>query len=565
MSSFGPSFRDDRESSLATTRTGAPAALTGTRFEARQARSQRSIPSTTDCVILGRTGVYVRALHDDVQKLIRSYEEKQCIDFPTFSGIWEDQEFSLIHFGCGIAGEQFMGVLYERFLEYLSLDEGFAAQVGAIFGMYLLYFTQPTVSKKVPIRLTMLAWQNLEMLYQLGFEYDATDLIFIIHRLRERSAFIYVAENPSLTKELKQENQDLRDRTEKTLIRMEKKMNESFFVPYHNMLTDLKTIASHYFQTKADIASVSLAKRASEMVMARLVESKPPNLDLCGVKPIPTFLIPRPSDDEDDAMEPANETIATNGSTSDQDDETMDDESLLANKRPLPILEDSMASSQSITSPRDNSTITTEESSLPASVSVSAGLYGNQMRRRPDSGREVSESAPRIATVPLPSAFPQSMLQASTTIFPVYVEDISKRYYRNRMARQEFAAAGGLPQNDYGFPQMHMTVRRRRWTTNRKGNRDTAHRNTRQETDLNEPKKGPSTRSVKRRKKQRREAPETLLDPGQEEVDQYQVQSQGQEEGSRRNDRILQEDQDQVSEDHNQEEKPAQKEDQEEG
>ncbi|KAK3825384.1 MAG: small nuclear RNA activating complex, subunit SNAP43-domain-containing protein [Benniella sp.] len=450
-----PRSKDDRESSSMET-VGSPTTLSDTRGEARrQARCQRPFPSPTECVPLGRTGIYSRAIHDDVQKLIRAYEEKDRTDFPTFSTIWEEQEFSMIHFGCGerIAREQFMSVLYERFLEYLAPEEVFTAQVGAIYGLYLLYFTQPTIFKKVPIRLNIPTWQNMEMLYQLGFEYDITDLIFIIHKLRQRGAFVYVAQNTGITKELKQESQSLRDRTEKALIRMEKKMNETPFVPYHTMLTDLKTIASRYIQVKSDIVSVSLARRASEMVMARLIESNPSSLDLHGVKPIPTFLIPRPPSqspqvDDDTAMISANNAIVSNEPTQDQHDETMncaDDEPMFDLDRPLPTFEDLIASHR-VTSTRDDS--------APESNPTPGTSYKPQTSRHTVAGPKLSEQISRIATVPLPSVFPQSILQASTTIFPVYVEDISRRYNQCRVARQEFAAAGGLPQNDYKFPQM---------------------------------------------------------------------------------------------------------------
>jgi hypothetical protein len=220
------------------------------------------------------------------------------------------------------------------------------------------------------------------------------------------------------------------------------------------MTTDLKTIASRYIQAKADIVSVSLAKRASEMVMARLVESNPSSLDLHGVKPIPTFLIPRPSSqpppqiDDDTVMISANNAIVSNEPTLDQHDETMNcanDEPMFDLDRPPPPFEELIASHR-VTSTRNDS-VSEYDPTLGTS-------YKPQTSRHTVAGPRLNEQTSRIATVPLPSVFPQSILQASTTIFPVYVEDISRRYNQCRIARQEFAAAGGLPQNDYKFPQM---------------------------------------------------------------------------------------------------------------
>lgn len=211
------------------------------------------------------------------------------------------------------------------------------------------------------------------------------------------------------------------------------------------MLTDLKTIASHYVQVKTDIASVSLAKRASEMVMARLIKSKTPNLDLSRVKPIPRFLIPRPpsrphSPVEDAAMEPTDETR----------DKYADNDLFPDAEHPLLTFEDAInASLREIASDHGDLSHTTGECSTSRSNSTRAND-----RFAPGAGE--FGQAPRMATVSMPRVFPQSMLQASTTIFPVHVEDISRRYHQSRMARQEFAAAGGLPQNDYRFPQAHV-------------------------------------------------------------------------------------------------------------
>ena len=81
--SSSPRSRDDRESSSMET-VGSPPTLSDTRDEARrQARYQRPSPSPTECVPLGRTGIYSRAIHDDVQKLIRAYEEVSVAVPPT--------------------------------------------------------------------------------------------------------------------------------------------------------------------------------------------------------------------------------------------------------------------------------------------------------------------------------------------------------------------------------------------------------------------------------------------------------------------------------------------------
>lgn len=108
-------------------------------------------------------------------------------------------------------------------IEYLSEDHTIAAQAAAVFCLYLLYSTQPSVFKKVPIRLTISMSQNIDLLYRLAFEYSATDLIFIIHTMREvREAFVFVAENEKVHKKLMDDNESIRTRLERTLIHTER-------------------------------------------------------------------------------------------------------------------------------------------------------------------------------------------------------------------------------------------------------------------------------------------------------------------------------------------------------
>ncbi|KAF8933599.1 hypothetical protein BGZ58_006239 [Dissophora ornata] len=361
---------------------------------------------------------------------------------------------------------------------FLSPEETFPAQVGAIYSLYLLYFTQPTVFRKVPVRLTITAWQNLELLYQIAFEYDATDLIYVIHKLRDRGAFLYVAQNDRISKELRDENADLLDRTERTLVRMEKKINASPLVPVDTLLSDLSKMAAMYHEAKADLVSLSLARRSSEMVMAHLSKLKPPDLNIREATPLPAFLkdkmIAREAPSGISARSAA--TIAT----------TADDSSLRsANKnvaripeplpdRPLimfeqlpPTSEDATFSS-SDTRPDPNQNFTSVLATEPP-VSESTASIGspNQNYRNPDYddiAPRASPSKKRHAKRPvtLPNVFSYSMLQASRADFPQKIENISRNYIRDRIARFEFAATGGLPRNEYRFPETPLMVKRRK-------------------------------------------------------------------------------------------------------
>ncbi|KAG0258277.1 hypothetical protein BG011_003391 [Mortierella polycephala] len=157
-----------------------------------------------------------------------------------------------------------------------------------------MYFTQPTLFRKTPIQLTVDAWQRLEHLYQAAFECDATDLIYIIHKLRDRNAFVYVAQVERASKELKDMNVDLRERLERSLIRMERKATDNPLVPVKPLLQDLSSMTLKYHNAKVDLVSLSLAERASVLVMNQLKGKELSDTDIRMAKPLPAFLETEP-------------------------------------------------------------------------------------------------------------------------------------------------------------------------------------------------------------------------------------------------------------------------------
>ncbi|KAI1309727.1 Small nuclear RNA activating complex, polypeptide 1, 43kDa [Mortierella claussenii] len=381
----------------------------------------------------------------DVQALVRAYEKKDCIDFPTFQAIWRKFKFHLIHFGCGDSNERhhFLRPLYRFFLDYLSPKETFPVQVGAIYGLYMLYFTQPTLFKKVPIPLDIATWQNLQFLYQLGFEYDATDLIFIVHRLRERNAFLYVAEYDELSKSLAEQDSELRSRDENTLIRMEKKMNSDILMPLDGLLKEVPRMAAAYHEAKCDLVSLSLARRASEKVMTALRPKKPPNMDPFKVKPIPEFL----KTEIDPDCFPSDVTSHSRTSRSaEQINPAADREQDVV----IESIEDSAA-------PKDGEPAVPSQ---PATGGLNEGALG--------AGQAVGgvAAAPNDTSAQpdlhLPFVFPLSMLQASQGNLPLRMEAMVRDYYKDRIARYEYAISGGLPANDYTFPESKLLRKRKK-------------------------------------------------------------------------------------------------------
>jgi len=69
-----------------------------------------------------------------------------------------------------------------------------------------------------------------ESIYKESFERNVPDLIFVIHKLREGNAFVYVAQNDVVSKPLMAENQFVVDQAEKMLIQAENSIQNTALV-----------------------------------------------------------------------------------------------------------------------------------------------------------------------------------------------------------------------------------------------------------------------------------------------------------------------------------------------
>ncbi|KAG0294221.1 hypothetical protein BGZ97_005136, partial [Linnemannia gamsii] len=97
----------------------------------------------------------------------------------------------------------------------------------AVYALYLVYFTQPTSLPKVPIRLTMNTWNLLQSIYKHAFTQKASDLIYVIRKLRDNNAFVYVAQETPVSKPLMSDNEFVTTQLEKTLIQAEHTMQNA--------------------------------------------------------------------------------------------------------------------------------------------------------------------------------------------------------------------------------------------------------------------------------------------------------------------------------------------------
>ncbi|KAF9944423.1 hypothetical protein BGZ70_004654 [Mortierella alpina] len=278
--------------------------------------------------------------------------------------------------------------------------------------------------------------QSIDLLYNLAFEYSATDLIYIIHAMREvREAFVYVAENEKVHKRLMNDNESIRTMLERTLIHTERAITDKSLIPVEPLLFDLSKMAYDYHQAKSDLVSLGLSRRSSVLVMRELKKQIRPGMNLLEASPVPEFL-------------KENDLTATHAN------KTADQRSRVGGKNPEGDAE-------------------SDEMEIDFTASTTASCKDNSRAGADTDAEAESTSAlnedvlqesilePR-ANYPIPRIFNLSMLQASVSDFPVRIEDMLRQFGKDRMRRFEFAAAGELASHMYQFPPQESIVAKRK-------------------------------------------------------------------------------------------------------
>ena len=125
-----------------------------------------------------------------------SYQKKQAYDFTSFADVWKERTFSLVHFACPekLGRPVFMQTLYQIILSYNTMNTRLLeVKLGVLYGLYLLYFTQPEVFPKEKIRLTLTSWKEFFELYKYSKQYDLYDAVYIYEKMRKERIFEFVA------------------------------------------------------------------------------------------------------------------------------------------------------------------------------------------------------------------------------------------------------------------------------------------------------------------------------------------------------------------------------------
>ncbi|KAJ1679334.1 hypothetical protein EV182_002266 [Spiromyces aspiralis] len=153
------------------------------------------LEDTKTLLNVGRTGVYLSALEGDIRSLLREYQKLQVYDFESFGTIWKSMNFSLIHFVATEkhARENLMHCLYRVILGHFRQSAMLEIKLGVVYGLYLLYYTQPASFPNVRVRMTMNMWKKWSDLYVHCKDSNIKDAVYCIDKMRDDSIFDYVA------------------------------------------------------------------------------------------------------------------------------------------------------------------------------------------------------------------------------------------------------------------------------------------------------------------------------------------------------------------------------------
>ncbi|CAB4408328.1 unnamed protein product [Rhizophagus irregularis] len=230
-----------------------------------------------DQIILGIEVISRSALEQDVKTLMISYQKKQAYDFTSFTDVWKERTFSLIHFACPekLGRPVFMQTLYQIFLSYNVMNTRLLEiKLGILYGLYLLYFTQPEVFLKERIRLTYATWQQIFELYKYCKQYDLHDAVYIYEKMRKERVFEFVSDidpcGTILKKGIKRKATNDFDN-----IIHEISISPVGGLGNTDILEDGDDIAQQYYSKRNKLMGTDLAKVASNIVIRRRIDNHP--------------------------------------------------------------------------------------------------------------------------------------------------------------------------------------------------------------------------------------------------------------------------------------------------
>jgi len=93
---------------------------------------------------------------------MHKYEQHAEISFKSFRQVWKQMKFSKVHQeNLDTDTSEYIHACYYHFLSFLFVEAPLIIRVGVVYGIYLLYFTQP-ISPKAKLTVTTTVWIPLK-------------------------------------------------------------------------------------------------------------------------------------------------------------------------------------------------------------------------------------------------------------------------------------------------------------------------------------------------------------------------------------------------------------------
>ncbi|RHZ44300.1 hypothetical protein Glove_743g3 [Diversispora epigaea] len=229
-----------------------------------------------DAIMCGNETISKAALRHDIRLIMVGFQNNKNYDFTTFTEVWSHYNFSLIHFACPerLGRATFMQNLYQLFISYYYSSPLMEVKLGVLYGIYLLYFTQPDNFEKIRIRVSLKIFRSLARLHKYCQENDMFDAEYVHERLIAENAFEFVA----VMDPCGEYGRDVHSKKKSISNTVAEIKDEMMMTPINenpDSLNNLEKISNLYHNQKRKILDTEDAKIASRKITRKKMRSDP--------------------------------------------------------------------------------------------------------------------------------------------------------------------------------------------------------------------------------------------------------------------------------------------------
>ncbi|ORX41919.1 hypothetical protein BCR36DRAFT_363385 [Piromyces finnis] len=146
-------------------------------------------------LVIGDIAIEKKAIENDLRYLLQEFIKLKSLKFKDFVNLWEELDFTLIQFICtdkNYRNKYLMG-LYEIPISYLIQFNNAYMDIGNLYILYMLYYTQPNAFPKVLIKITQYVWIKLCNINEWAKKHNLYDTMYIFYKMKYDQIFEFVA------------------------------------------------------------------------------------------------------------------------------------------------------------------------------------------------------------------------------------------------------------------------------------------------------------------------------------------------------------------------------------